>query len=213
MPESALLEHEASLRGRFVIPAKRLLVKEGQVPEDAYTIVYGWVARAKILPDGRRQIFDFLLPGDVVAYDNLLNEPIRYSIQTLTEVGVCAYPRVDFCTRMMRYPVTMTAAAVSSIKRLNEAEEHLVRLGRRSASERLANLVLHLHDRLAKRHLAPGKIFRLPLRLDDFADALGLTPVHVSRTLTILREQSLFAFRSGAAEILNRRAMETLAGH
>jgi CRP-like cAMP-binding protein len=187
-------------------------VKEGQVPEEAYTIIFGWVARAKILPDGRRQILHFFLPGDVLAYDNLLNEPIRYSLQTLTQVGVCAYSRREFYDRLMRYPATMTAAAMSCLGRLADAEEHLVRLGRRSASERLANLVLHLHDRLVKRHLIPEKAFQLPLRLDDFADALGLTPVHVSRTLAALREQKLFAFHGGRAEILNRKAMETLAG-
>ena len=212
MPDGELTAHQESLIDRIVVPPKRLLVKEGQVPDEAYTIVFGWVARAKILPDGRRQILEFLMPGDVVAYDNLLDEPVRYSLQTLTQVAACVYPRRAFCDRMLRHNATVRTAAVTCAGRLADAEDHLVRLGRRSASERLANLVLHLHTRLIDRNLAFEKVFDLPLRLDDFADALGLTPVHVSRTLAALREQKLFAFRSGRAEILNRKAMEALAG-
>jgi CRP-like cAMP-binding protein len=189
-----------------------MLMQEGQTPSDVYAIAFGWVARTKILPNGERQILAFLLPGDIAGSDDMRDAPASFSLQTLTYVGLCTFPRRDFFTRMLEHPKVQHTIFETYVERLAVAEKLMTFLGRRSAPERIAGLVLYLHDQLERRHLIKGPVFDLPLRLEDFADAAGLTPVHVSRTLTALREQGLLEFHGGRTEILNRKGLEALVG-
>src|SRR5690606_11991634 len=98
------------------------------------------------------------------------------------------------------------------VNRLLATEQLLTTLGRRSAPERIACLVLHLYSRLAQRNQTDGAKFDMPLRLTDIADAVGLTPVHVSRTLAAMRQQQLFAFSGGKAHIIDEARLRALTG-
>ena len=82
-------------------------------------------------------------------------------------------------------------------------EETIISLAKRSAIERVARLFVGIHSRLFRGWLEPPLTFKTPLRREDLSDAIGLTPVHVSRTLTVLNQQSIMRFDRGSVEIID----------
>lgn len=84
-------------------------------------------------------------------------------------------------------------------------------LGRGSAEERIAYLFLHLTKRIAARNVIRDERYPIPLRQQHIANATGLTPVHVSRTLRLFREHKIVEFSSGILKVLDPPQFETLA--
>lgn len=174
------------------LTARREFVIEGDPVTQMQILLSGWVASVRQLADGRRQILGFLLPGDIIG---LCPQPEPLALSTLTsltDVSVCPAPRAA--------PHGSLARAYAMAKALDEAHHlaHICRVGRLNAQERLADLLLELHDRLELAGLTDGGSFELPLTQEILADALGLTQVHVNRTLQLMR-------RSGDLDWKERR--------
>ena len=166
----------------------------------------GWLCEARVLPSGQRQIFSFGIPGDVI---ELPQSPVSRAVVAITAVecvdvtGLLTPPAVqadDLLEAMLR------AVALATARRY----EHLSRLGRRSAVVRLASLLVELHDRLHQIGLVKGDEFALPLRHEELADALGLSPVHVTRCLKILRQKDLMTMKFRRVTGFDRAELETL---
>ncbi|CAN7337756.1 Crp/Fnr family transcriptional regulator [Phenylobacterium sp. LjRoot219] len=146
----------------------------------------GWACEACELPDGRRQIVSFAVPGDVV---RLPHPTPRWTVRALTLVE-----SVDLGVLLTQIagPAALERAAQSHAARaLERGYEQLVRLATRSPLSRIASLMIELHDRLD----AEGGEFALPLRHEELADALGLSTLHVTRSLKVFRERGLFTLR------------------
>jgi CRP-like cAMP-binding protein len=132
------------------------------------------------LADGRRQILNFLLPGDLIGVCDQAHPVATTTAAALTNVHLCALPQ--------KPPPALHAAYIAS-----RALEHsyllaqITRLGRMSAHERMADLMLELLERLELAGHAGNGRFLLPITQEVLADALGLTPVHVNRTLQAMR--------------------------
>ncbi len=195
------------------IPPSTELYREGDRIQESFTLFSGWVIRYKTLEDGRRQILGFALPGDLLCFQPDLGAPNTHSAQTLTPVVLCAFPADDLIQMFRRYPEL--AIQMSWITSRDEAiyHEHLINLGRRPARERIAHLLLELHYRLTVRNLAePDEPVTLPLNQEHIADAVGLTTIHVSRTLRTLREERLLNYQSGVLTLFDRPTLVELTG-
>jgi CRP-like cAMP-binding protein len=169
------------------------IVREATPPTQCCVLVSGFAYRQKLTGDGARQIIALLLPGDAVDFQNLFLDVADHSVQMLTRGDVAFVPRADLQV------LARTNAAVSHailVKMLVEASifrEWTLNVGRRNAHTRLAHLLCELGMRLDALGLAEDYGYHLPMTQEDLADALGLTPVHVNRTLKALSAKGLIA--------------------
>ncbi|CAN7437231.1 Crp/Fnr family transcriptional regulator [Phenylobacterium sp. LjRoot225] len=162
-------------------------------PENAkrqIVVVSGWLTETQILPDGRRQIFTFLLPGDVACVGGSSHAGSR---------GLVALTNVEIADAAVLETGDRAAASITDAIRQREQRlfDHVVRIGRLTAKERVLNLLLELHDRLDAVGLVKENSFRLPLTQEVFADALGLSVVHINRTLQQLRSEGMLTVGRG----------------
>ena len=164
------------------------------------------------MSDGRRQILSFLLPGDPVTLSALSPRPLAYSVQLLSEAVVSEFD-IDLMNKHMRENEELRHSANACFEReLAMADEHMTNLGRRSAKERIAHLMLEFDTLLHWRGSVHGGQIFLPLRQRHLADALVLTTIHVNRTLRALRDEELIDLRGGVLSILDRERLTALAG-
>ena len=170
-------------------------------------VVSGWVVEMRLLQDGRRQIFGFLLPGDV-AHAGPRSHAGSCGLMAVTNVEVA-----DAATLIQGDQSKQIAAALNDAVRRRQERlfDHLVRIGRLTAKERMLNLLLELHDRLQAVGLVKDDTFRLPLTQEMFADALGLSVVHINRTLQQLRREGLLTVGRGTVTLHQREKLAALA--
>jgi CRP-like cAMP-binding protein len=159
-------------------------------------VVSGWIAETRILPDGRRQIFCFLLPGDVATVSSATDIGNR-GLVALTNVEIA-----DAAALAGGEGGERRGAVSDAIRRREERLfDQIVRIGRLTAKERVLNLLLELHDRLDAIGLVKENTFRIPLTQEVFADALGLSVVHINRTLQQLRREGMLTVGRGAVTL------------
>ncbi|MDB5713590.1 MAG: Crp/FNR family transcriptional regulator [Sphingomonadales bacterium] len=166
------------------------LVSEGDGTDSLFIIVEGWACRYTTTTDGAHQISALLVPGDIVNLDALLLDRLDYSVRTLTEAKVVALPRTLILALGAQYTgIARTFTWLALVE--NVALSKLAHsLGRHSARERIAHLLCELSMRLNGEHENESR-FDCPLTQEQFADALGLTTVHVNRTIQQLRKDGL----------------------
>lgn len=170
----------------------------------------GWLFRYKILHNGGRQIVDFVLPGEVFALQACLFKASLYSVATVTPTSLSAIPR-DMIDGIFAQNSHFSKAIFYCVMREAARNiEHLTDAARRSAYERLGHLLLELYVRLRMAGLVEGASFYMPLTQDLLADALGLTTIHVNRTLRILREDNFLRIENKRITILNFEALSSL---
>ena len=193
-------------------PAGAMLIAEGQLQSPLYTLFSGWAYRYKTLGDGRRQILNFLLPGDFIGLQEKVAAGALHSVEALTDVWLCPFRR-DALWQLHRgapelgYAVTWLAAHEESL-----LDDNLLSVGRRNASERLAALLLVLFKRAAALlDPIPTEGIPFPLTQQLIADAMGLSLVHTHRTLRLLEREGLHRIRDGRLQILNPKALARLA--
>ncbi len=171
--------------------AREDLAREGDNPTVIRLLVSGWACRYKDLPDGRRQIVGFFLPGDFCDLNVYIVRALDHSIGALTRVRyydidpVTLHQVIDARPHLIR-AMLWHEMVTSSIMR-----EWLVSMGQRSASERLAHLFIELYQRLKAVGLAQDHCFHLPITQQHLAEASGISPVHINRTLQELRREGL----------------------
>jgi CRP-like cAMP-binding protein len=167
------------------------LQAEGARLNHAQILLEGWAARQRVLSDGRRQIFSFLLPGDVFGVCARPDGEALYATVALTPVTTAPLPLLN--DALYRVPGSTAGRVVRQALSLEEVfmVNQVVRLGRQSAYERLINLLLEFHDRLTAVGLVEDHGFVLPFTQEVLSDALGLSTVHTNRTLQQLRREHL----------------------
>lgn len=164
----------------------RTIFNEGDDATHAYKVVSGGVRLCKVMPDGRRQIAEFALPGDYFGIDWL--ERHALTAEALIDTTAICYPRSRL-DRLGEEDSEVRAQLFSTLRRdLWSAQNHLVILGRQSARERVASFLLQLRDR--RKSGDRGKL-DLPMTRQDIADYLGLTIETVCRVLTALKRDGI----------------------
>lgn len=192
---------------------QRTILQENERPKMIYMLHSGWAFQYSQLPDGRRQIFSFLIPGDAVNLETLFfpQMPFLHSAKSLTPVALCVFP-VEPLAELMRTSKPQQAAASENFRRyLSSITNRITDIGRRSALARLANLLIEIEERLKRRELSKDGAFEFPILQEHMADALGLTTVYVNRTLDQLRKQGIIAFRRHAMTILDFDRLHEIA--
>lgn len=186
------------------------LVTQGEADDCAYVLQEGWALRFRHLKDGRRQILNFLLPGDWVGLTAILFREADHSVSLVTEGRVAPVSVRDMTSLFHEHPRLAMAIYWTAAQEEAVVAEHLVDVGRRTAYERMGHLFLEIYLRLAAVGAASGNAFEFPLNQMALADALGLSQVHVNRTLQRLRKDGLVELYDRRAVILDRDRLETL---
>jgi len=188
--------------------AGQTLVSEGDAQVTSFIALEGWAARHKELDDGRRQILNMILPGDMIGLDAHVIAQAPASVTTLTPCTLAEF-RPAATVRMLADQPRLAAALLWATAR-EEAflGERLLSLGRRPAIDRVGHLFVELYHRLRLVGMVEGTAYRAPLNLDQIADALGLSMVHVSRTLGRLRAQKLLDRRNHKIVLMDLDRLE-----
>lgn len=194
-------------RNRLVGPGQSLM-QQSEKMRSLFWIESGWAIRHRNLASGRRQILNLLLPGDVCDLQGLIDTPADHSVTAITSIMLCEIDPSQFLTLLETSPEVATAMLWSVVQEEGILREHIVRIGRRSARIRLAHLLLELVRRQALGGGPSDGIIEVPLTREVLADCLGLTPVHISRTLSELRRAGLVAVEQrGVLRVLNITAL------
>jgi CRP-like cAMP-binding protein len=189
------------------------LYVEGDTTRRPRFVVSGWASAQRVLADGRRQILSFALPGDGLGLYPRMSPPMLCSVVATTALEtVDAQPVLDL-VRSGESPGLLRAFAAAVRAEDALLLDNIVRLGRQTAYERVAHFLLDIQDRLALVGLGDDRHFPLPLTQELLGDALGLSIVHVNRTLQQLRRDKLIEWRSGVAVLLRRDLLVSLADY
>jgi CRP-like cAMP-binding protein len=170
----------------------------------------GWLVRYKILRNGSRQVVNFILPGEVFGLPACLFQRALYSVSTITEVRLSTVPFDVVDDIFEQRPEVARALFWSTACEAAILGEHLIDAARRSAYQRVSHLLLELFGRLSRGHFTGEMTFAIPLTQELIADALGLSAVHVNRTLRALREDKLIAMNGRSITILDFEALSSL---
>jgi CRP-like cAMP-binding protein len=208
--ELELLRSLAGRRERHVSGEE--LATEGAAVGRPRFILTGWGCRQRVLPDGRRQIFGILLPGDGIALNPRCG-PELSTITALTSLETVDAEPVLEAIQAGRAPGLALALAAAEAVEQRQLLDHVVRLGRQTAYERVAHFLLELQRRLEVAGLGDSQRFPLPLTQEIMGDALGLSIVHVNRTLQQLRRERLIELRSGVTILLQRELLASIADY
>lgn len=170
----------------------------------------GWLARYKILHNGNRQIVDFGLPGEAVGLQACLFSRSPYSIVTVTPAVLALIPLAGIEELFVQNPQLSSAIFWCIVRESARSVEHLIDASRRSAYERLSHFLLELYVRLDMTKQTDGMSFHMPLTQDLLADALGLTAIHLNRTMRMLREEGLVEVENKRVTIRDFDALSSL---
>jgi len=188
------------------------LIHEGQKNQSAFILAEGWACSYKMLPDGERQIVDFQVPGDFLGLRSVLFRTTDHSVEAVTQIEASEVLASDILEGFATAPRLATAVLWAASRDEAMVVEHLVNLGRRSAEERMAHILLELGARLQLVGIGDKTGFDCPLTQYHLADALGLSAVHVNRVLRHLREDGLVTFQKGRVSFKNLAGLTELAG-
>jgi len=180
--------------------------------EDTTTSVYnllkGVMRLYKLLPDGRRQIIGFALPGDFLGMGTSARH--SFSADAIGAVAVCRFSKTSFARFIEDKPHLLRRINELAIRELSQAQDHMVLLGRRSAEEKVATFLLSWRDRLVQLR-GPANTVPLPMNRQDIADFLGLTIETVSRTFTKLERDRVIGIQPGSVRLLDPARAEAMA--
>lgn len=162
------------------------LIQEGDPADDVFTLTEGMLKLYKLMPDGRRQITGFMLPGDFIGL--AYGSSYVYSAEAVSPVVACRFRRTTLLQKMEEHPELEHRLLSRASNELAAAQAQMLLLGRKTARERLASFLLLLVERSG---VAEGDAMPLPMSRSDIADFLGLTIETVSRVFTQLRKEAL----------------------
>ena len=189
-------------------PAGTVLCEAGSEATHLFTLVDGWAGIVRHFADGRRQVLDLYLPGQIMRLRELGSDQARSDLVTFTDVTACPFPRTRISEVLNASPRLAEALLLMLTAEQAMLTERIITISRRPAIERLAHFVLELRVRLG----ADAKAFPMPLTQELIGDLLGLSSVHVSRTFGRLRKTGLIKVADNNIEITNRVELEALCG-
>jgi CRP-like cAMP-binding protein len=195
----------------LILPAGAEIIHAGGDSPNLYTLYSGWAFRFKSLPDGRRQILNFLLPGDLLGLQAAMFDPAEHGIEALTDVELCLLPRRKMWSLFGQRPELAFDVTWLGSREESYVDENLMSVGRRSAAERIAALIVTLYKRADALGLVSKGTFAFPLRQQHLADALGLSLVHTNKVLARLRRKGMFTHVNGSLMLTNPRVLERIA--
>lgn len=199
------------IEDELIIEKRRDLVVDGYEYRKLCFVADGFGARYKLLRNGKRQILNVILPGDIIGMPGSFVDRASYSVIALTEMrlhvaSIDAYVQLSY-----RRPQFGLALSWLAVHEAAMYAERVVDTGRRTPPERLAHFLLELHSRLATIGRAEPAAFDLPFSQEVMGDALGLSVPHLNRMMSQLRFEGLIRIANRRVEFPDLKAIQVRA--
>lgn len=208
-------EEEAAIRGAVAdvreYRADTTIIRRGDLLSESTLLVDGWLARTKDLADGQRQVSELHVAGDFADLHSFTLKRLDHNVIALTRCRIAVVPHDRLLDMTQRFPHLTRVYWFSTNLDAAMYREWTVSLGRRSALARMAHLFCELLVRLDIVGLTDANSYDFPLTQQELSECLGLTAVHVNRTLQELRKRDLIEVAGRRATILDVPALEALA--
>jgi CRP-like cAMP-binding protein len=213
--DSISAEEERAIRGlvaqEIEVQQDRTVVRHGEELNQSMLLLSGWLARAKDLPSGQRQIAELHVAGDFADLHGFTLKRLDHDVIAITRCRIALVPHERLKELTERFPhVTRVFWTMTNIDAAIQREWTLS-LGRRTAIQRMANLLCELNERLGIVGLTEENSFEFPLTQVEFGECLGLTSVHVNRTLQELRRRGLIELQNRRVTIFDLEALKAVA--
>lgn len=209
---AALSDHDLALLQDLASPAqfdpRDPLLVQGQPAPSVYNITSGTVRLYTLLPDGRRQIVGFALPGDFIGLS--MRESASLCADAIDPVEACAFARLPYSALVDAKPALLRRLHEQASHELTLAQEQMMLLGRRTAEEKIVCFLLRMQQRWARIGRSSVTV-QLPMGRQDIADFLGLTIETVSRTLTRLSRDRVILLVPDGVRLLNGDHLASVA--
>lgn len=191
------------------------LITEGEPLELPRLIRSGWACRVRLLKDGRRQILNYYLPGDIMGFSTEPEPTALASYASLTRLMTMDIGNLRSLVleRPADFPDLTAACRKMKVNEEFYLLSQITRIGRQKAYERVAHLLLEFYNRLKRTGLVDGNTFQLPLTQEALADGLGLSAVHVNRTFKLLKRKNYVRIERSSVTLLEPDLLADLAGY
>jgi CRP-like cAMP-binding protein len=199
--------------GELNVEAGTNILLQGTNSAHLYTVLSGWAFRYKMLPDGRRQILNYALPADLLGLQGSVSDEMQHSVEALTDMLLCVFPREKLWDLYTGYPALVFDVTWLAAREEQILDENLLNVGRRTALERAAYLLLHLFTRADEIGLTKGNSIAFPFTQQHIADTLGMSLVHTNKTLRRLSATKTVRWTNKFFEVLDRDGLAELAGY
>lgn len=193
---------------RSEIKADQDVVREGESPTRMFFIAEGMTATYKIVSDSRRQIVGFHLPGDAPDLQSLHLRSLDVSIATITPSTIGFVPHTAILEICDRFPRLTTAFWRHTLVDAAIFREWMANIGQRSAPTRIAHLLCELFVRFRAVGAATADTINFPITQAEIADSMGLSSVHVNRSLMGLRAKGYFVLQDGTLQVLDWEGLQ-----
>lgn len=199
--------------GEMTAESGAVILSEGAHSAHLFTLLSGWAFRFKMLDDGRRQILNYVLPGDLVGLQGSVIGEMEHSVEALSPLVLCVFQRDRLDELFANHPGLAFDVTWLAAREERMLDDHLLSLGRRTALERAAYLLAFLHERAKAVGLGKGQgPLSIPLTQQHVADTLGLSIVHTNKTLRKLTDKGLIRWLGRSCEVLDAAELAHLAG-
>ena len=199
-------------RGELVAEPGSAVLTEGSNSAHLYTVLSGWGFRYKLLEDGRRQILNLVMPGDFIGLQGSVLKEMQHSVEALSAMLLCVFERDRLWDLYANYPALAYDITWLAAREEQTLDEHLLSVGRRSALERLAYLLLFIFSRAKARQMTKGNTLVFPFTQQHIADTLGLSLVHTNKTLKRLSAMQAVRWQDRRFEIIDKGKLIDIAG-
>jgi CRP/FNR family transcriptional regulator len=197
--------------GELNVQAGTNILLQGTNSAHLYTVLSGWAFRYKTLADGRRQILNYAVPGDLLGLQGSVADEMQHSVEALTDMILCVFPREKLWDLYSGYPALAFDITWLAAREEQMLDENLLNVGRRTAVERAAYLLLHLFTRAEEIGLVKGNTVALPFTQQHVADTLGMSLVHTNKTLKRLAATRTVRWKDRTLELLDREGLVRIA--
>jgi CRP/FNR family transcriptional regulator len=206
---SIALQHAIASRRRNV-PAQSDLTRGKDLHNEIGALLKGWACRYRLLSDGRRQILDVYLPGDLIGLDGFLLMAPQDFTMALTDLALGG---VDYDTLLglMADPDVSLYVFAQLAAEKRRLDDHLTMVGQLLAEEKIAALLLDFYNRLHDRQIIKANSYDFPLTQQQLGDLLGMTVVHVNRVLRRLRDHGVVNVKHRVVMLQDMDKLESLA--
>ncbi len=194
-------------RGELVAEPGTTILAEGAHSAQLFTLLSGWAFRFKTLEDGRRQILNYCLPGDLIGLQGSVIGAMEHSVEALSPAVLCVFQRDRLADLYKNHPGLGFDVTWLASREERMLDENLLSVGRRSALERAAYLIAFLYQRAMAVGAADHKSLLIPISQQHVADTLGLSIVHTNKTLRKLADKQLIRWHDRACEVLDANGL------
>ncbi len=209
--DDALARREALRTTQYTVAAKQPVYQEGDAPREVYTLQSGWVIQYKMLENAHRQVLHVALPGDLLAFRPDLDQPLDHAAVAATDITLCVFNEQSIHQLLSEFPELTHRLFQIQSAQAEQCRRRLSYVGQAPARQRIALFLLDLIERLSVRGVDISQSISFPLNHEDIADAVGITPVHLSRLSSEMRSLGIVDCRYNKLTVRDIGRLQSLA--